>query len=83
MDEELRITHSSAEHVKAEVKDYYIEVDFDGKVLRHNCDDWRKGMGSKRMCKHVDRLFLSLPPGQSRKILERIWEERDDWSFEE
>jgi len=69
--------------VKAEVKDYYIEVDFDGKVLRHNCDDWRKGMGSKRMCKHVDRLFLSLPPGQSRKILERIWEERDDWSFEE
>ena len=40
-------------------------------------------MGSKRMCKHVDRLFLSLPPGQSRKILERIWEERDDWSFEE
>lgn len=83
MDEELRITHSSAEHVKAEVKDYYIEVDLAGKALRHNCDDWRKGMGSKRMCKHVDRLFLSLPPRQSRKILKRIWEERDDWSFEE
>jgi len=35
------------------------------------------------MCKHVDRLFLSLPPGQAQKILERIWDERDDWSFEE
>jgi uncharacterized protein YecE (DUF72 family) len=83
MGEELRITHSSADLVRAEVKDYYIEVDIGGKMLRHNCDDWRKGMGSKRMCKHVDRLFLSLPPGQSRKILERIWGERDDWSFEE
>jgi hypothetical protein len=83
MDEEMRITRSSADLVRAEVKDYYIEVDIAGKVLRHNCDDWRKGMGSKRMCKHVDRLFLSLPPGQSRKILEGIWEERDDWSFEE
>jgi uncharacterized protein YecE (DUF72 family) len=83
MEEEMRITRSSAELVRAEVKDYYIEVDIAGKVLRHNCDDWRKGMGSKRMCKHVDRLFFSLPPGQSRKILERIWEGRDDWSFEE
>jgi len=83
MDEEMRIIHSSSDLVKAEVKDYYIEVDLAGKVLRHNCDDWRKGMGAKWMCKHVDRLFLSLPPGQARKILERIWEERDDWSFEE
>jgi len=83
MEEEMRITHSSAEHVKAEIKDYYIEVDVGSRTLKHNCDDWRKGMGSKRMCKHVDRLFLSLPPRQSRKILERIWEERDDWSFEE
>ena len=83
MDEEMRITRSSSELVRAEVKDYYIEVDLGSKVLKHNCDDWRKGMGSKRMCKHVDRLFLSLPPGQARKILEKIWGERDDWSFEE
>jgi len=34
------------------------------------------------MCKHVDKFFLILPPGQASKILERIWEEKDDWTFE-
>jgi len=40
-------------------------------------------MQRKRMCKHLGKLFLSLPPGQSKRVLERIWEDVDGWVFEE
>ena len=82
MAEEIKITLSTKELVKAKIKDYSIEVDLSDKILRHDCDDWKKTTSSKRMCKHVDKFFLSLPPGQASKILERIWEEKDDWTFE-
>jgi len=82
-DDEVSMVHSSDEFLDAEVRSYYIKVDLKRRVLKHNCDDWRKGMTSKRMCKHLGKLFLSLPPGQARDILSRIWDERDIWVFEE
>ena len=82
MPEEVKITLNTKDLIKAKIKDYTIEVDLSGKVLRHDCDDWKKTTDRKRMCKHVDKFFLSLPPGQARKILEKIWEQKDDWTFE-
>ena len=82
MPEEVKVTLNTKDLVKAKIKDYAIEVDIAGKVLRHDCDDWKKTTDRKRMCKHVDKFFLSLPPGQARKILEKIWMEKDDWTFE-
>ena len=57
-------------------------INVKAKKLKHDCDDWRKGVDSKRLCKHLNKLFLNLPPGQSQRILEKMWEDRDDWSFE-
>ncbi len=82
MPEEINITLNTKDLVKAKIKDYTIEVDFKGRILRHDCDDWKKTTDRKRMCKHVDKFFLTLPPVQARKILEKIWEEKDDWTFE-
>jgi len=82
MPEEVKVTLNTKDLVKAKIKDYAIEIDLVGKVLRHDCDDWKKTTDRKRMCKHVDKFFLSLPSGQARKILEKIWTEKDDWTFE-
>ena len=82
MPEEVKVTLNTKDLIKAKIKDYAIEIDLAGKVLRHDCDDWKKTTDRKRMCKHVDKFFLSLPPGQARKILEKIWTEKDDWTFE-
>jgi hypothetical protein len=82
MPEEVKITLDSKDLIKAKIKDYTIEVDVKGRVLRHDCDDWKKTTDKKRMCKHVDKFFLTLPPGQARKLLEAIWEDKDDWTFE-
>ena len=81
-DEELNITRSSEGRIEAAVRDYHIEIDLMRRVLRHDCDDWRKGAEAKRMCKHVAKLFLSLPGRQAEEILAGIWEERERWRFE-
>ena len=81
-DEELTITRSSGGRIEAAVRDYHIEMDLMRRVLRHDCDDWRKGAEAKRMCKHVAKLFLSLPGRQAEEILAGIWEERERWRFE-
>ena len=82
-DSDLSVTESGDESIKARLRNYYIEVDMENQVIKHNCDDWRKGMHRKRMCKHLGKLFLSLPPGQSKRVLERIWKDVDGWVFEE
>jgi len=67
--------------VKAKIRDFGPEVDDEGRVVRHNCDDWRKGLGIKRLCKHV-ALFLVLPSVESRRILKDIVENKESWRFE-
>jgi len=81
-DKELTITQSSRKLIEASVKDYSIEIDLKGRVLRHDCADWRKGLEAKRMCKHVAKLFLSLQERRAEEILAGIWEEKERWRFE-
>ena len=80
---EIVISLREDDHLMGDIRDYYIDVDVNRKVIRHNCDDWRKGKGSKRFCKHLVSFFLSLPPGQATRILSIIWDNVDGWSFED
>ena len=81
-DGELTVTRNSAGRIEAAIRDYSIEIDLNGRVISHDCDDWRKGAEARRMCKHVAKLFLSLPERQAKEILAAIWDERDRWRFE-
>ena len=82
-DSELRVWYSGEDAIRAKLRDYSIDVDLEKQVIKHNCDDWRKGVASKRMCKHLGKLFLSLPSGQAKRVLARIWEDLDGWVFED
>ncbi|MCD6263508.1 DUF72 domain-containing protein [Candidatus Bathyarchaeota archaeon] len=81
-DEEVEILRDSEDRIEARVRRYTVEVDLRGRVLRHNCADWVKGLAAKRMCKHVGKLFLVLPERRASAILRDIWEERERWRFE-
>ncbi len=81
-DGELTINVSSADRVQAEIRDYFIDIDTVKRALRHDCDDWRKGVDRKRLCKHLAKLFLSLPPGQAKRFLTDMWDNRESWKFE-
>ncbi len=68
--------------VKAKVKDYTIEIDIANKIIRHDCEDWSKRVSDKQFCKHIVRIFLSLPLKTSKEILAGIMTEKDQWQFE-
>jgi len=81
-DEDLTVIRNVGGRIEATVRGYSVEVDLGRRVIRHDCDDWRKGAEAKRMCKHVAKLFLSLPGRQAEEILSGIWTEKERWQFE-
>jgi len=81
-DEELVIEGSSQEKIRAKIREYTIELDLKEKELKHDCDDWRKGLGAKRLCKHIVKLFMMIPTEESREVLKDIMENKDSWRFE-
>jgi uncharacterized protein YecE (DUF72 family) len=80
-DSELEISLNSESLLKADIRNYHIYLDLNHQVIKHDCDDWRKGKSSKRFCKHLAKFFMVIPPEQSIRILSRIWDEIDAWSF--
>jgi hypothetical protein len=80
--EEIAIEEPSGKTIRAEIRDYVIELDLERRTLKHDCDDWRKGLGMKRLCKHVVALFLSIAEEESKRIPRDIVERKEDWSFQ-
>lgn len=72
---------STERRIEAKIRDYFIEINLEKRTLTHNCDDWRKGLGIRRICKHIGKLFLQLPSETSTSILEDMIKEKDKWRF--
>jgi len=80
-DDDLTIQESPEGIIKARVRDYIIELYPKERILRHNCDDWRKGIQEKRLCKHVVKVLFSIRPEKALEILRDINENKARWSF--
>jgi len=80
-DEELTIEKSTERRIEAKIRDYFIQIDLEKKTLTHDCDDWRKGLRIRRICKHIGKLFLQLPSETSTPLLEDMIKEKDKWRF--
>ncbi|OGS45724.1 MAG: hypothetical protein A3K66_05330 [Euryarchaeota archaeon RBG_16_67_27] len=74
--------HREAGGIRARVKEYRVEVDPGARRIVHDCEDWGKLRDRRELCKHVGRLFLSLPPDEATRLLEDLRANRDAWSFE-
>jgi uncharacterized protein YecE (DUF72 family) len=81
-DNELTIKKTTDKKIKAKIRNYIIEIDLNNRTLIHNCDDWRKGLGIRRICKHIGKLFLQLPSETSIPILKDIIEQKNKWKFQ-
>lgn len=81
-DEELTINKISADEILANIRKYAIKIKIKERILIHNCQDWQKGLGLKRICKHVGKLFLQLPSENSTVILQDIINQKDKWQFQ-
>jgi hypothetical protein len=67
--------------ISGNVKQYLVRIDLKNRVITHDCDDWKKNMRSKLMCKHLGKAFLSIGNARATTILRQILSEIDDWTF--
>ena len=67
--------------ITGKVKQYLVEIDIKHKVISHDCDDWKRNMRSKLMCKHLGKAFLTLERQKSAAILRQILLEKNSWTF--
>ncbi len=81
LDKEVQIKEVTPIRIEANVKQYTIIIDANKKIITHDCDDWTRQAPKKNFCKHIGKIFLSLPEDQAVKILEEINVKKNDWQF--
>jgi hypothetical protein len=67
--------------ISGNVKQYLVRIDLKSRVITHDCDDWKKNMRSRLMCKHLGKAFLTIGNARATAILRQILSEIDDWTF--
>ena len=80
-DKELTIKEETDNLIKALIRDYHIVIDLANRVVLHDCADWSRVLPSKRFCKHIGKLLLSLEKGKTLNILKQIYTNKEAWEF--
>jgi uncharacterized protein YecE (DUF72 family) len=80
-DKELTIQEETDDQIKALIRDYHIVIDVGNRVLQHDCADWSRVLLSKRFCKHIGKLLLSLDKQRATNILKQIYSNKEKWEF--
>jgi hypothetical protein len=84
MDDSLvSISNPSGDHLEGKVKDYVIEIDLKKRTILHDCEDWRKNLDSKNMCKHLGKFLLALDETTATDLLRDVLVKMGEWSFTE
>ncbi len=80
-DKELTIEEATENQITATIRDYRIVIDLANRLVLHNCADWSRVLSSKRFCKHLGKLLLSLGEEEASRILEKIYANLEAWEF--
>lgn len=80
-DAEVVVEEAGPRMVRARVKEYAVVLDVDSKQLLHDCADWSRVAVVRQLCKHVGKLFMTLPRQLSASLLRQLYEEREEWTF--
>ena len=67
--------------IEGRVLEYVVAIDVAAKRIVHDCEDWASLLQERRFCKHLGRLFLSLPPSRAGAVLDDLAAHRDAWTF--
>jgi uncharacterized protein YecE (DUF72 family) len=78
---ELAIVQETGEHLEATIREYHIDVDLQNKSISHDCADWARVSSTKKFCKHMARLFLSIDRRRATEILKDIYDNEETWQF--
>ncbi len=78
---DLALSKVDANFVRADVHGTRVVLDLTEQELRHNCPDYLRGIKEKRVCKHIVRLLLALPPEIAREFVDDLAKSKADWKF--
>jgi len=74
-------SNATPERIDAKVKDYVVHIDLKNHTILHDCEDWRKNMDTKNLCKHLGKLLLSLDQNTALDLLRSMLKDREQWKF--
>ena len=77
----VTISDSPSDHILAKVKEYVVEINFKNRTVLHDCQDWRKNVASKNMCKHLGKFLLTLDEKRATNFLREVLVNKDKWTF--
>ena len=78
---DLTITKQTSERLEARLKEYHIVIDAKEKIILHDCADWKRVSLTKKFCKHLAKLFLSIDREEANKILRNLYQQEESWQF--
>jgi uncharacterized protein YecE (DUF72 family) len=81
-DNELQVTLQTESLIEATVREYHITVNMNDQTLLHDCADWEKISSTKKLCKHVAKLLLSIDRQRATDILRSLYEKEESWRFQ-
>ncbi len=77
----VSLSGQDGDMIYGNVKQYLVTIDIKRRIIAHDCDDWKKNMRSKLMCKHLGKVFLTLKNREATALLRQILHEKDQWTF--
>jgi uncharacterized protein YecE (DUF72 family) len=80
-DRELAILKQNADMVEAAIRGYHIIINAEARSISHDCADWGKTLTTKKLCKHVAKLLLSMNRTTATEILKKMYNEQAKWQF--
>ncbi len=80
---EINVLELSSSRWRAWVSGYFIEIDFENKTIKHECQDWIKNVEANEflLCKHIVAFMRELPDDLLNNFLSSIGN-RSDWKLE-
>jgi hypothetical protein len=81
LDSDLTITKQANQRLEARLREYHIVIDAKEKMILHDCADWERVSSTRKLCKHLAKLFLSIDREEASRILRNLYQQEETWQF--
>lgn len=80
-DREVKFAKETDERIEAMIKDYHVIIDLKNRTILHDCADWSRVLPTRKLCKHVGKLLLSIEKEKATKILKELYIQKEKWQL--
>ena len=80
-DREIKLAKETDERIEAMIKDYHIIIDLKNRIILHDCADWSRVLPTRKLCKHVGKLLLSIDREKATEILRKLYIQKEKWQL--